>query len=157
MSLFRDMGEICRDEHCELDGLHAPEECEQARRTSRIELLYEELSEIKGAKPAPTPKRPASLKDDPEGIREAVLRAIPKNLPTHFGAVADAVRNDYGEVAERTVYRHIKRLVKAGELVKQDLRLGFAAYVRPYSKMLRDLPTMRDVLVHMTDLEPDHA
>lgn len=151
------LGEICRDEACEIDHLHAPAECERVRQLRRVDLLFNEIREIKRVKPEPAVKRVPWHKDDPEGVREAVLRAIPKNLPTHFGAVADAVRNDYGEIAERTVYRHIKRLVRAGELVKQDLRLGFAAYVRPYSKLLSDLPTMRDVLAHVADLEPDHV
>ncbi len=153
------MGEICRDEGCEIEHLHAPEECERARQNRRIELLYAELREIDDAKaPAVSePKRAVWQKDDPEGLSEAVMRAIPKNRPTHVAAVVESVRNDYGEVAERTVYRHLSRLVKTGEIIRQDVQLGFAALVRPYSKMLRDLPTMRDVLAHVTDPEPDHA
>lgn len=135
--------EICRDDDCVIEELHTTKQC---RHLARVR---------EPAKPIRASSRPAWKIDDPAGLSEAVMRAVPPGLPTHFSAIADGVRNDYGSVHERTIYRHIRKVVERGELLKVDLRLGFAAYIRPKAKLLSDLSTMRDVMSALVDLEPD--
>lgn len=144
MSMRRAAAEICRDEECDLEGLHATGQCCGMRRRRRKE------------RPLKTTQAPWRVAD-PAGLSEAVLRAVPPTLPTHFSAIYDGVRNDYGSVHERTVYRHIRKILRRGELIKVNLRLGFAAYIRPKAKLLADLSTMRDVVESMVDLEPENA
>ena len=135
--------EVCRSDECEIEGIHTRSLCRTDRHGGVLQP------------PVAISKRPAWLKDDPEGLQESVRRAVPKTLPTNFSAIVDKVTNDYGAVTERTIYRHVKKLVERGELLKLNLRLGFAAYARPTSKLLSDPSEMRDIMTGLVDLEPD--
>ena len=135
--------QVCRDEECEIEGVHTLSLCRKNRHGGVLQP------------PVKVSKRPAWLKDDPDGLQESVRRAVPKTLPTNFSAIVDKVVNDYGNVTERTVYRHVRKLVERGELLKLNLRLGFAAYARPTSKLVSDLPGMRDIMTAIVDIEPD--
>lgn len=136
---------ICRSDSCEIEEVHTVSLCKTDRRGGIVQP------------PVKVTKRPAWMQDDPEGLAEAVRRAVPKTLPINFTAITNKVRNDYGDLTERTVYRHVKKLVMRGELLKLNLQLGFAAYVRPGSKLLGDLSQMRDVMADLVDLDPDAA
>lgn len=135
--------QVCRNEECEIEEVHTISLCRKDRRGGVLQP------------PLKISKRPAWLKDDPEGLQESVRRAVPKTLPTNFSAIVDKVTNDYGNVTERTVYRHVRRLVERGELLKLNLRLGFAAYARPTSKLVSDFAGMREIMTGIVDIEPD--
>jgi len=75
-----------------------------------------------------------------------------KSRPVHFAEIVSAVRDDYGSCTERTVYRHIRKLVARGQAVKLDLGLSFAAYIRPKSRLLRDLESLRDYMLGICEI-----
>lgn len=135
--------EVCRSEECEIEEEHTRSLCRAGRHGGVLQP------------PVKVSKRPVWLKDDPEGLQESVRRAVPKTLPTNFSAIVDKVTNDYGSVTERTIYRHVRRLVERGELLKLNLQLGFAAYARPTSKLIADLGSMREIMTGLVDIEPN--
>lgn len=138
---------ICRDETCSVAGVHTVSFCTRSTR----------LDERAHHRPLKPGGKPPWKRDDPSGLMNSVARATSKHRPTHFSAIVNEVVNDYGTVSERTVYRYLKKLVERGQVIKLDLRLGFAAYIRPKSKLLNDLPLIREIMVNTVDLEPDAA
>lgn len=64
------------------------------------------------------------------------------------------VRDDYGTVTDRTVYRHVRKLVQEAKLIKLDLGLAFAAYIRPRARLLADPEALRDYMLANVDCLP---
>jgi len=133
-----DPSEICRDENCLIVGAHRPH------------LVAE--------RPPPTPhhrpkkRRPDELSNnapwrqaDPRGLRGAVARAIGKT-PKVFSEIVRDVRDDYGNVTERTVHRHLKALAEKKQMIKLDLGFTFAVYIRPKSRMLKNIEAIREYI-----------
>lgn len=140
MSQDLDLELICRDEDCRRLGVHPKHSVLTPGRS--IEIHH---------RPKPGAK-PLWERDDPKGLTGAVARA--SKYPTHAAWVLRDVRDDYGHVHERTVYRHIARLVARGHLCKLDLSLGYAVYVRPKSRWLKDLQALREFILGETDQHP---
>lgn len=134
-----DPSEICRDEDCLIVGAHRPH------------LVAE--------RPPPAPhhrpkkRRPDELmfartpwhQADPRGLRGAVARAVSKT-PKVFHEIVRDVRDDYGNVTERTIHRHLKALTERKQTIKLDLGFTFAVYIRPKSRMLKNIEAIRDYI-----------
>lgn len=125
--------EICRDDRCMRLDVHkkhwkrewAPQA--SSRKTSSKKLPWQQ--------------------DDPRALVGAVARATSRAYPMCFSAIAANVRDDYGQVHDRTIYRHLRTLVDRGHLIKLDLRLPMAAYIRPKSRLLHDLESLREYIL----------
>lgn len=130
MSTAWDPSEVCRDENCRRADVH------------RKHLVAE--------RPPPQPHhRPGKQVwrySDPRALTGAVARAASKSQPKIFREIVRDVRDDYGQVSERSVHRHINKLVERGQLIKLDLGLTFAAYIRPKSRLLKNPEALRDFI-----------
>lgn len=102
--------------------------------------------------PDAKPPKPPWQRDDPKALTGAVARAT--KYPTHFAWILRDVLDDYGPVSERSVYRYIAKLVERGQLIKLELGLSFAVYVRPRSRWLKDLDTCREYVMGDADTQP---
>ena len=135
-------GSICRDDNCDRLDVHPPH-----------------LVLNKGRKIVPHHRpnglqRPLWQRDDPRGLTGAVARATSKSYPMLFSHIVRDVRDDYGPCTERTVYRHLRKLVQRGHVIKLDLQLAFAAYIRPRSRLLADPEGLRDYMLGTLELHP---
>jgi hypothetical protein len=135
-----DPGLVCRDEDCTIVGVH------------RKHLVRHR--ELKPHHRAATGARPLWKKDDPTALTGAVARATSRAFPTHFAAIHRDVQDDYGPCSERSVYRHLAKLVERGHLLKLDLGLPCAAYIRPKSRLLRDVPAIREYMLGVIEIHP---
>ena len=135
---------ICRDEACPIVRVHRHKVPVWARRQAarRVQMTPAE-------KP---PKRPWA-KDDPEGLAESVIRATGE-LPTCASWIARDVRDDYGHCSDRTVYRYLRRFVEEAKIIKVDLGLHLAAYLRPKARLLADPGAIRDYMLSMVEITP---
>lgn len=123
---------ICRDEFCEVVEVHPAHPVKKPRKER-----------------APAPGRELWKRSSPKALDHAIAKATSKYRPTHFSEILREVENDYGRAEtphalERAVYRHLKKLVERGQILKLDLGLSFAAYIRPKSRLLNDLGLMRE-------------
>lgn len=129
-----DPSEICRDERCSRAGIH---------RKHLIKTVHEPRAHHR-----PDPNaRPLWKRPDPNGLINSIARATSKAYPMWFSAIAREVRDDYGNVDERTIYRYLKVLVDRGHILKLDLGLQLAAYIRPGSRLLKDLDSLREYML----------
>lgn len=125
-------GNICRDERCDRNDVHEAHVIETKQKKER----------------APSGGRELWKRSAPKALDHSIMKATSRYKATHFGEILREVRADYGECEERTVYRRMKRLVERGNLIKVDLGLAFAAYLRPKSKLLSDIGWLAE---HMAD------
>lgn len=135
-----DLGSICRDEDCEFAGLH---------RKHRVPA-----QKNRGRQRQSTSPKPPWLRDDPDGLDEAISKAVSAAYPTHFSAIVRAVRDDYGSVHERTIYRRVAKAVSEGRILKLDLNLTFATYIKPESKLVEDPDDLREYMLNLLELKP---
>lgn len=158
MSEEWDPDQICRDDDCNRPGVHLKHPVLSRGRTVKVHHRPDpttvQLALPSDAKPPPDSKRAAWKRDDPKGLTEAVARATSRAYPTHIAAIYRDVQDDYGECTERTVYRHVKKLVERGHLIKLDVGLSFAAYIRPKSRLLKDHAAIREYLLGIVELNP---
>lgn len=150
-----DPSTICLDEDCDREGIH------------RKHLVAK--------RPPPEPhhrpsRQPLWKQDDPQGLIEALIRTTSGGQPFKIDEIFRGVRDDYGSVSERTVYRYVNRLVDAGLLVKIEskrerrrressnysrhrivakinLGLSFSAYIKPGARLLGDPEAMREYIL----------
>lgn len=125
-----DPSNVCRDENCDRVDVH------------RKHLI----AKHRPPKPHHRPKttKPLWLSHDPKALTGAVARATSKAYPTVFTEIVHRVHNDYGSCTERTIYRHLAKLIERGQLIKLDLGLTFAAYIRPRSRLLDSTGAPKD-------------
>lgn len=142
MSDVLDPDQICRDDACEIVGVHA-----------KHKTLHDHHEIVVHHRPS-TSKKQLWQRDDPEGLAEAVERATSLNYPKPISAIMRDVADDYGPVSERSVHRYVSRLVRAGRLVKLNLGMAFAAYIQPGSRLLRDRESLREYMLGTCDLHP---
>lgn len=130
MSIAWDPSVICCDENCERTDLH------------RKHLV---------AKRPPSEPHHRPKKSDPKTLTGAVARAVSRT-PKVFREIVRDVVDDYGKVspteasAERSIHRHLKKLVERGQIIKLDLGFTFAVYLRPKSRWLRDPEAIREYI-----------
>lgn len=140
MSKDWDPTKFCVDEECEIERLHP-----RHRRLKRRPVLHHR----------PVPNAPLSidqggLPKPSELLAERVLNAIGE-LPMMIGWIQRDVRDDYGSVTDRTIYRHVKRLVQERKIIKLDVGLAFCVYMRPTSRYLHDHLSLYEYLTTNAD------
>ncbi len=131
-----DPSAICRHEDCGIPGIHRAH-----------------LTKSRDTKPHHRPRRkrrdvapPVWKLGDPEGLSNSVYAATSMTKPVVISEIVRDVRDDYGDVAERTVYRHVRKLVEIGRLLHVDFGLMFGGYIRPGARLLSDPEAMRDII-----------
>lgn len=134
-----DSESICRDDDCIIVEMHHRHRVVATPQPhSRADLTV----------------TPPWKRDDPDALAEAVVRACSEAYPKHFSAIARDVRDDYGACTDRTVYRYLRKVIDRGLLIKLDLGLAFAAYIRPKSRLLNDLDSLRDYMLGVVEMHP---
>ena len=134
-----DVTAICRDDLCIIPGIH------QRHEISPSLARQLRKRESKGCQ-RPT-KRSVWKLDDVDGLREAVERATSRYYPTHLQLIHQTVLHDYGSCCERTVYRHLRWCVDTGRVIKLDLGLSFAGYLRAGSPLVNEPDTLREQML----------
>lgn len=137
MSKASELKRVCRNEHCTRVEVHAP------HRVAKV-----------AAPPPSRSTRPPWTRDDPRALTGAVARATSKAYPVHFAEIAREVRDDYGTCADRTVYRYLAKLVARGHVVKLDVGLTCAAYLRPKSKLIAAPDAVREYMLGVLEISP---
>lgn len=137
MFVAYDLGDICRAEGCERVDLHA-KHAVPAIKTDRPPARYR--------------ARPVWTQADPRALARSICKATSKRVPTHFSAIASYVRNDYGQVTDRTVYRGLAKLVDRGCVLKLDVGFSFAVYLRPKSPLEHDHELIRDYILGIVEM-----
>jgi len=132
---------VCRDEHCDRVDIHPTHKVQKRSKKERPPAAGRELW-----------KRSA-----PKALDRSIMKTTSKSFATHFGAMLQGVREDYGDVEERTMYRRVKRLVARGNLIKLDLGLSFAAYIRPKSRLIGDLGCIREQMYDQLETNRQYA
>ena len=74
--------------------------------------------------------------EGPRVLSEIVYRAVPPYQEVTFEEVADTVRNDYGMVTDRTIFRHLRRL-QTVHYVERVGERNAGVYVRPTKPVKR--------------------
>jgi len=119
---------ICRDDNCEKPGLHAAHDVPRQRVKS-------------GA-------RKKANDWDPDGLSETVLKVVcDTEWPLAFSDVKSAVLNDFGSTTDRAIHRHLARLEEKKKIMRLELGLAFAAYIKPSSRFLGDPDNLREHLL----------
>lgn len=135
---FAEIG-ICRDETCSLEYAHP------SHTFSLVALP-----------PRGRPQRPwwtktepgAYARQDPTGLRQAMRRAFATDWPLAFRDVANAVRNDYGSVSQRTLHRCVRLFIEVERFIEElDLGLACRIYIRSSSKRKNDIDDLREYIV----------
>jgi hypothetical protein len=138
MAKVKGFKQICKAEHCERIELHEAHE----------------LPAPGPGKPVRPTSQPPWRHDAPKALTGAVARATSKAYPVHFAEIVREVRDDYGTCADRTVYRYLAKLVARGHVVKVDVGLTCAAYVRPKSRLLEAPDAIREYMLGKLEVSP---
>jgi len=127
--------EICREDDCDIDGIHAP----HSVRTKKEQQ--------------PRSKRePWKLMNSPEALDESIMRVINRLNVASFQAIFHEVENDFGSIGatpntgDRTLHRHLVMLCRAGRLLRVDVGQRMYAYLKPSAKFAKDVEFVRDIL-----------
>jgi len=136
----------CRSEDCEIVELHEAHEITTKRKPER----------------AASEGRPLWRRSSSKALDRSIANATSRHWPTHFGAILREVENDYGtaespQALERAVYRHLRKLVERGQIIKLDIGLSMAAYIRPKSKLLKDLGMIREQMYDRLETNGQYA
>lgn len=148
-------GLICTDEHCETLEVHASH---AALKPARVHRRPKPMKctvcvwKGPGSFERECPKCHSELVavrapwqyDDPRGLTGSVARAASKAAPKTFAMVCRDVWDDYGPCTERTVHRHLAKLVDRGCILKIDIGEAFDVYLRPGSRLASDIDTLRE-------------
>jgi hypothetical protein len=148
-----DLESICREDDCNTPGVH-PKHPVAPPLATPIEPAKPKLRERPiqvHHRPDPT-KKQLWQRDDPTGLTGSVARATSRTNPVSMVDIVNYVRDDYGPCAERTVYRHVRKLVERQCLVKLDLGLPMAVYIRPKSRLLREPEVIREIMLDRLDM-----
>lgn len=135
-------GSICRDDRCERKGIHPWHPIDHE------------------PKPHHRPKSKAPWKiGDQKSLLGAVMRSTSARVPKWFQEIGPDVRDDYGPISDRSLWRAIETLVKRGHLLKVDIGLAFAAYIRPMGRKrlpgrLDSPEEMRDYMLGIVEIHP---
>lgn len=120
--------EICRDERCQLLGLHI--RGPRCIKTRGREALFSTRSR----RHATQPWRAYSY----DALHESVFGAVSSTEPRTFAMILAYVENDYGSCCERSVHRHLAVWRQSGEIVRLDFKSRIHAYLRAGSRLIKD-------------------
>lgn len=146
-----DLSSICRDDRCTIIEIHAPHlvgatfEPKPHHRPRKIRCTacswrgtasFERMGCPKCNQPITAVKevQPWEVHDELALVR-SIANATSKAYPVTFSMIYRDVTNDYGKVDERTVHRHLSKLVDRGCLRKHQIDMPFAVYVRPGTRL----------------------
>ncbi len=135
-ALDLDVHSICRNEACEINRVH------EARKCRKLHIIYElpyyekELDDGFQTRSKRHASKPWQAQNA-NALRVMVLTAVSRTEPRNFQMILNDVRNNYGSCLERSVYRHLKALQEAGEIVRMSWK-KVHAYLLPDSKLLED-------------------
>jgi hypothetical protein len=122
-----DPSSICRDDNCEKTDLHAAHDVPRRRVKSGARKKQNDW--------------------DPDGLSETVLKVVcDTEWPLAFSDVKSAVLNDFGSTTDRAIHRHLARLEEKKKIMRLELGLAFAAYIKPSSRFLKDPDNLREHL-----------
>lgn len=145
-----DLSSICLDDHCDIVELHARhvvrfKEPRPHHRPKKIKCSSCEWRGVASFERMGCPRCGQAIEavreikpwqeHDKLAIVRAIANATSRAYPVTFSTIYQRVIDDYGQVDERTVHRHLKVLVDRGCLLKYDVRLPFAVYVRPKTRL----------------------
>lgn len=135
--------QVCRAEGCPFPGIHA----KHRKGIVRVVEAHH--------RPGGTPWKAA----DPDGLAEAILKAVSERTPKWFQEIAPDVRDDYGNITDRTIWRGLRKLVDAGKLLRLDLGLAFSAYMRPVvgkrpAGSFDSVAEMREYMLGVVEIHP---
>lgn len=131
-----DPSSICRNELCEIEGLHAPHEVNVRARVEQ----------------PPRSKRKPWRLPAPLALDESIIRAVSDIQPRHFMAIVAEVENDFGSLGDkpksgqRRVHRRLRALCEAGRVLRIDVGGMMYGYLKPTSRIARDIGYIREQL-----------
>lgn len=129
---------LCRDEDCEVEGVHLAGSCSKMRR-SRIERIQC----IQAKKKAWAHRQGHSHR----ALDHAIALAVSGRRIKPFMEVYQEVIDDYGQITERSVYRRLKELIGRGHILRVTFARNLSGYLRPKSPLLADLTSMQEQLL----------
>ena len=135
---------ICRDDRCKIEGVHA---------RHPIFTRHEKM-------PHHRPGSRPWLQPDRQGLMASIMKATSKRVPRWFQEISPEVRDDYGDVGDRTIWRGIAELVQHGRLMRLDIGLAFHAYIQPVAPGERVPGRMerpdevRDYMLSIVEIHP---
>lgn len=126
---------ICRSEFCDREDIHAPH--------------Y--------VKPRKEPAPPRSCRAPwklpaPIALDDAIVRAVSDIQPKSFTMLVSDVENDFGSLcenrksSERRVHHRLRALCAMGRVLKIDVGGTLFAYLKPTSRIARDVAYLREQL-----------
>lgn len=130
-----DVAILCRDESCDVEGLHLVHEVEPKRESK------------------PRSCRAPWLLPAPQALDDSIVRSVSDTQPKRFAALVDAVENDFGslgmnrESGLRRLHRRIRALVDAGRILRIDLGNTLFAYLKPTSRIANDVSFIREAIL----------
>lgn len=136
---------ICRDDACGRTDLHPKHFVPRALAARHRPQAHHRPNAA--AVPLAPPKRQNREPGAPRALTNAIARATSKSDPRQFSELCDRVRSDYGSAPDRSISRYLARLVERGHVIKLDLGLAFAAYIRPGSRLLGDPESLRELML----------
>lgn len=131
---FVDSSSICRSEFCDREDIHAPH-------------YVKPCKEI-----APRSCRAPWKLPAPIALDDAIVRAVSDIQPKNFAVLVDDVENDFGSLGDnrksgmRRLHRRLRALCEAGRVLKIDVGGTLFAYLKPTSRVSRDVSFLRDQL-----------
>ncbi len=134
-----DPSSICRNEFCVIEELHAPHQVRSRKE------------------PRPRSHRPPWVLPAPIALDESILRAVSDVVPRHFMAIVDLVQNDFGSLGDneysgqRRVHRRLRILADVGSVLRIDVGKRMFAYLKPTSRIARDVAFIRDLMRDVID------
>lgn len=129
-----DLSEICRSEFCDRDEIHLAHE---------VKIRKER---------GPRSEREPWTMPSPDAIDESIVKAVSDFTPKRFAHLVNDVENDFGSLGEnrdsamRRLHRRIAWLVKQGRILRVDLGDTLCTYLKPTSRLARDVTYLRELV-----------
>ena len=102
--------------------------------------------------------KPPWQQPDPSGLINSIMKATSVTRPKWFQEIAQDVRDDFGNITDRSIWRGLKKVVERGHLIKLDIGLAFHAYIRPSKKRPSGRPEttddMREYMLSIVEVHP---
>lgn len=101
-------------------------------------------------------KRPPWKRPSSKALDHSIAKAVSKDRPKNLDTILREVQDDYGldsteGALYRNVQRHLAKLVQRGHILRIDLGKRLYAYLRPGSRLVRDVANIRQQLIAETE------
>lgn len=164
-----DPSSICRNEFCTIEELHSPhdwlricgscrfswvddEHCPKCNRKKSRRIRLHGRKECQ-----PRSNRPPWVLPAPVALDEAILRSVSDVVPRNFSTIINLIENDFGSLGDnrmsgmRRVHRRIRILTNVGSILRIEVWQRMFAYLKPTSRIARDVEFIRDLMADVTD------